>query len=177
MRGSVCDPRGPSYHLEIVAGNEEFGAGLCYLLNLSRFKAHLGKRKGNHVVYLKDADDIAGFLSLTGAQTARLELEGVRVVKDVRGGVNRLVNAETANVGKSVVAAIEQVRMIEVLRARGVFNKLPASLRELALARLTHPEATFAELGQFLSRPASKSAVNHRFRKLRKFAEDAPGEP
>ncbi len=113
MRGSVCDPRGASYHLEIVAQSEEFGLGLCYLLNLARFKAHLAMRKGQHVVYLKDADDIASFLSFIGAHNARLELEEIRVVKEVRGEVNRLVNAETANVDKTVAAALSQVEMIE----------------------------------------------------------------
>ncbi len=172
MRGSVCDPRGASYHLEVVADNEDFALGLCYLLNLARFKAHLGERKGKQVVYLKDADDIAGFLSLIGAHAALLELEEVRVVKDVRGGVNRLVNAETANVSKSVVAAMEQIRLINDLRKAGILRDLPMSLRQLAQARVAHPEATLAELGQGLRPPLSKSAVNHRFRKLRKYAED-----
>ncbi|MGE5550293.1 MAG: DNA-binding protein WhiA [Bacteroidota bacterium] len=172
IRGSVCDPRGPSYHLEIVAVNEEFGLGLCYLLNLARLKAHLVERKGRHVVYLKDGDDIAGLLSLIGAQNARLELEEVRVVKEVRGGVNRLVNAETANLGKSVAAAVEQVHLIETLRDRGVLADLPDSLRELALARLANPEATLSELGASLAKPASKSAVNHRLRRLRQYAEE-----
>lgn len=170
LRGSVCDPRG-SYHLEIVTASEGFGQGLCYLLNLAHFKAHLAERKGKQVVYLKDADDIAGFLSTIGANAARLELEEVRVIKEVRGGVNRLVNAETANVGKSVTAAVEQVQLIEALRARDVLYRLPGAVRQMALARLAHPEATLAELGESLPTPISKSAVNDRLRRLRRYAE------
>ncbi|MGE5528578.1 MAG: DNA-binding protein WhiA [Patescibacteria group bacterium] len=176
MHGSVCDPSRSGYHLEIVASGEDFGLGLCYLLNLIHLKARLERRKDQHVVYMKDADDIALFLSLTGAQAARLRLEEVRVVKEVRGGVNRLVNAETANLDKSAAAAVEQLRLIELLKTRGLLNVLPANLRQVAEARLANPEATLAELGQFLQRPASKSAVNHRLRKLRRLAEALLGE-
>ncbi len=172
MRGSVCDPRGSSYHLEIVAGSEDLGQGLCYLLNLLHLKAHLAARKDKYVVYLKDADDIGNFLNLIRAHAALLELEEVRVVKEVRGGVNRLVNAETANVDKSVTAALDQIRLIEALEARIGLDRLPRALRQIARARLAHPEASLAELGQMLPRPASKSAVNHRLRRLRRYAEE-----
>ena len=171
MSGSVCDPRGSSYHLEIVARSEELGQGLCYLLNLLRLKAHLMARKGKHVVYLKDADDIGSFLKLIKAHAALLELEEVRVVKEVRGGVNRLVNAETANVDKSVAAAQDQIHLIEAIEAGIGLDRLPAALRQLARVRLAHPEASLAELGQLMPRQISKSAVNHRLRRLRRYAE------
>ena len=172
MGGSVCDPRGPSYHLEIVAVNEELGQGLCYLLNLLRLKAHLAIRKGKYVVYLKDADDIGRFLNLTRAHAALLDLEEVRVVKEVRGGVNRLVNAETANVDKSVTAALDQIRLIEALQTKIGLDRLPVALRQIARVRLANPEASLAELGQMLPQPVSKSAVNHRLRRLRRYAEE-----
>ena len=176
MSGSVCDPRGSSYHLEIVAVNEELGQGLCYLLNLLHLKAHLASRKGKYVVYLKDIDDIGSFLKLTWAHTALLDLEEVRVVKEVRGGVNRLVNAETANVDKSVAAAQDQIRLIEALEAEISLEGLPIALRQIARVRLENPEATLAELGQMLPQPASKSAVNHRLRRLRRYAEEVLGD-
>ncbi|MGE5549009.1 MAG: DNA-binding protein WhiA [Bacteroidota bacterium] len=176
MRGSVCDPRGNSYHLEIVASTEDFALGLCYLLNLARLKAHLAERKQKQVVYLKDADDIAGFLSLVGANARRLEFEEVRVLKEVRGGVNRLVNAETANLDKSAAAAVEQIRLIEALQRRGALADLPEPLRAVAEARLANPEATLAELGRLLAPPLSKSAVNHRFRGLRDYAREILGD-
>ncbi|NLG83129.1 MAG: DNA-binding protein WhiA [Firmicutes bacterium] len=176
VSGSVCDPRGSGYHLEMVVSNEEFAHGLYYLLRLAKFKVHQARRKGREVVYLKDADDIAAFLGLIGAHTALLELEGIRVVKEVRGGVNRLVNAETANVEKSVAAAVEQIRWIEVIREKIGLERLPKALREMALVRLAHPEASLAELGQLLARPISKSAVNHRLRRLRRLAEEMTEE-
>lgn len=175
MRGSVNDPRGSTYHLEIVCHSEEFAQGLSYLLNLHRLKARLRDRKDHWVVYLKDIDDIAGFLSLIGAHAALLELEEIRVFKEVRGGVNRLVNADTANLDKSVASALEQVELIEILRARGLIGHLPPALRQLALARLANPDATLAELGQLLPKPISKSAVNGRLRRLRKYAGEMLG--
>lgn len=174
--GSVCDPRGSGYHLEMVAANEGFALGLFYLLRLARLKAHLIERKGRQVVYLKDADDIAAFLGSIGAHAALLELEGVRVVKEVRGGVNRLVNAETANLEKSVAAAMEQIRWIEEIREKMGLERLPKALRELASVRLAYPEASLAELGQLLPEPISKSAVNHRLRRLRRLAHELTGE-
>lgn len=164
--GSVCDPHGSSYHLEMVVNTEEFALGLLYLLNLAHFKAHQAARKGKQVVYLKDADRIAGFLRTIGAHAALLAMEEVRVVKEVRGEVNRLVNADTANVNKSVRAALEQIRAIEEIGSSLGLGRLPAPLRQLAAARLEHPEASLAELGHYLPEPASKSAVNHRMRKL-----------
>ncbi|MGQ9778807.1 MAG: DNA-binding protein WhiA [Bacillota bacterium] len=172
VSGSVCDPRGSGYHLEMVVANEEFALGLYYLLRLAKFKVHHARRKGREVVYLKDADDIASFLALIGAHAALLELEGIRVVKEVRGGVNRLVNAETANVEKSVAAAVEQIRWIEAIREKIGLERLPKALRELALARLAHPEASLAELGELMAKPISKSAVNHRLRRLRRLAHE-----
>lgn len=176
MRGSVCDPRGNSYHLEIVANTEDLALGLCYLLNLARLKAHLAERKEKQVVYLKDADDIAGFLSLAGANAGRLAFEEVRVLKEVRGGVNRLVNAETANLDKSAAAAVEQIRLIEALQRKGVLSGLPEPLRAVAEARLANPDVTLAELGRLLVPPVSKSAVNHRLRGLRQYGREILGD-
>jgi DNA-binding protein WhiA len=172
MHGSVSDPRGQTYHLEIVVGREDFGLGLYYLFNLLHFKAHLAERKGRHVLYLKDADNIARFLTLIKAHAARIEFEEVRVVKELRGGVNRLVNAETANVGKTAAASVEQIHLIQALKDGGVMEKLPFALRQLAAVRLAHPEASLAELGLILPKPISKSAVNHRLRRLRKYVEE-----
>ena len=171
MRGSVCDPRGNGYHLEIVVGTSELAQGLRRVLGQVHLKSNCMERKGQHVVYIKDADDIAVFLTTIGAQAARLELEEVRVLKEIRGGVNRLVNAETANVDKTVIAAMEQVAWIEALAAKGAMDRLPDTLRDLARTRLENPEASLRELGQLLPKPASKSAVNHRFRRLKKYVE------
>lgn len=174
-RGSVTDPQKNSYHLEIVNENEEFALGLNYLMNLCRFKAGLTQRK-EYIVYLKEADAIGKFLAFIGAHSAFLLMEEVRIIKDMRNEVNRLVNCETANLGKSVRAAWEQVEVINALIAKNALSKLPAPLKELAYLRLDHPEASLRELGELSTPHLSKSAVNHRMRKLLKIAETFLGE-
>ncbi|NLW55665.1 MAG: DNA-binding protein WhiA [Firmicutes bacterium] len=169
-RGSVTDPQKNSYHLEIVTENEEFALGLNYLMNLCRFKAGLTQRK-EYLVYLKEADAIGKFLTFIGAHAAFLRMEDVRIIKGMRNEVNRLVNCETANLGKAVRAAMEQVEVINALKAKGVLAKLPVPLQELAYLRLEHPEASLRELGELSTPPLSKSAVNHRMRKMLKIAE------
>jgi DNA-binding protein WhiA len=169
-RGSITDPQKQNYHLEIVTENEEFAIGLNYLMNLCGFNAGANFRK-DYFIYLKGAENIGEFLRFIGAHHAFLALEEIRVIKGVRNEVNRLVNCETANLEKSVRAALEQVKVIKALEAKKLLAKLPPSLQELAALRLDHPEASLRELGELAIPPLSKSAVNHRMRKLLKIAE------
>ena len=173
-RGSITDPQKQNYHLEITTENEEFALGLNYLMNLCGFRAGTQHRK-EYTVYLKGAETIARFISFIGAHGAFLAMEEVRVIKEMRNEVNRLVNCETANLEKSVRAGLEQVEVIKALKARNLLKKLPASLQEIALLRLDHPEASLRELGELATPPLSKSAVNHRMRKLLKIAETFVG--
>ena len=170
-RGSITDPQRKNYHLEIVTENEEFALGLNYLMNLCGFKAGTNYRK-DYTIYLKGAETIGKFLTYIGAHSAFLALEEVRVVKEMRNEVNRLVNCETANLEKSVRAALEQAEIIKQLKAKNLLGKLPPNLRELAALRLDHPGASLRELGELATPPLSKSAVNHRMRKLLKLAEN-----
>jgi DNA-binding protein WhiA len=165
-RGSITDPQKKSYHLEFVTENEEFASGLCYLMNLCRFKAKVGRRK-HYLVYLKNVDAIARFLTFISAHAALLQLEEIRVVKEMRGEVNRQVNCDTANLEKTISAAMEQ---LEAIKAYDL-QRLPESLREAAILRLEHPEASLKELGEFANPKMSKSAVNHRLRRLMKWIE------
>ncbi|HHT06251.1 MAG TPA: DNA-binding protein WhiA [Hydrogenispora sp.] len=169
-RGSITDPQKQNYHLEITTENEEFALGLNYLMNLCGFRAGTHHRK-EYIVYLKGAETIGRFISFIGAHGAFLAMEEVRVIKEMRNEVNRLVNCETANLEKSVRAGLEQVEVINELKARKLLDKLPANLQEIALLRLDHPEASLRELGELATPPLSKSAVNHRMRKLLKIAE------
>ncbi len=169
-RGSMTDPQKQNYHLEIVTENEEFAMGLNYLMNLCGFKAGTNYRK-EYFVYIKGAEKIGEFLRFIGAHSAYLALEEIRVIKGMRNEVNRLVNCETANLEKSVRAALEQVEVIKALKAKKLLAKLPPNLKELAALRLDHPEASLRELGEMATPPLSKSAVNHRMRKLLKIAE------
>lgn len=171
--GSLTDPIKNDYHLEINTESEDFAQGLMYLMSLCGLKAGLSRRKG-YLIYLKEVDSIGRFLTFTGAHTAFLRLEEVRVVKGMRAEVNRLVNCETANLEKTVRAALEQVEMINELEQRMGLKALPEKLQEVAWLRLEYPEASLKELGELATPRLSKSAINHRMRKLLKLAKSLP---
>ncbi|HHT70774.1 MAG: DNA-binding protein WhiA [bacterium] len=169
--GSLSNPE-RFYHLELVTGSRRSAAHLIRLLLGFNLRARRVERKDRQVVYLKDGDDIAAFLTLIGAVTSRLELENIRVVKGVRNQVNRLVNCETANLSKTVEAACRQLAAIRCLVDNVGLENLPRPLREVARLRLEHPEATLKELGAQLDPPLGKSGVNHRLRRLEQMAAD-----
>lgn len=169
-RGSVTDPE-RGYHLELALGSPELLASLQALLAESELAGHRLDRRGEPVLYCKDADQIARFLSLIGASAAVLAFENVRVKRDVRNRVNRLVNADAANLEKTVDAAFAQLDDIELIRVKLGFRRLPPPLRQVAEARLAHPEASLRELGELVSPPVGKSGVSYRMRKLSELAE------
>ena len=127
-------------------------------------------RKRYHVVYIKEGSQIVDMLGIMEAHVALMNLENVRILKEMRGTVNRKVNCETANINKTVSAAVEQINDILYIRDQAGFDRLPAGLKEIALARLEQPDATLKELGDSLDPPVGKSGVNHRLRKLREIA-------
>lgn len=169
--GSVSDPE-KAYHLEFIAHSEQYGQSLCSLVQAFDLHAKVIERKSNYVVYLKEGEHIVNLLSLIGAHTALLNLENIRVYKDVRNNINRIVNCETANLSKTIDAAMRQIQNIRYLRDTARFHKLPRNLREIADLRLSYPEASLKELGGMLSPPVGKSGVNHRLRKLDAYAEE-----
>ena len=124
------------------------------------------------MVYLKEGSQIVDMLNVMEAYVALMNLENVRILKEVRNTINRKVNCETANINKTVNAAVKQVEDIELIRERIGLDNLPENLREMALLRLEYPEATLKELGNYLEPPVGKSGVNHRLRKLSAIAED-----
>lgn len=168
--GSVSDPE-RGYHLEFITHNEEYGEALKGLINSFGLESKLIERKNNHIVYLKEGDQIVDLLNIIGAHKALLDFENVRIVKQMRNDVNRLVNCETANLNKTVNAAMTQVQDIELIRDRVGLSSLPDGLAQLAELRLEQPEASLKELGELLDPPVGKSGVNHRFKKIHKFAE------
>ena len=173
--GSVNKPAG-DYHLELVTGNQDFAKTLVRIMRAFRLSARMTDRKNDYIVYLKDGDTIISFLNIIGAHQALMDFESVRVIKDMRNQVNRLVNCETANLQKTVNAALRQVESIQhIARTTGLHN-LPASLREAAEVRLSHPEATLSELVEALDGRISKSGMNHRLRKLEQLAADMTQE-
>ena len=169
-RGSMTDPE-TGYHLEVALDTAQQADDLREVLARYGVRAGLMQRKGKPVVYLKDADDIAEVLRLTGGHGALLALEDFRVLKDMRNQINRLVNAEAANVEKTVAAAMRQLEDIRLIDERLGLDKLPPSLEQVARLRLEHPEASLADLGQLAQPSLSKSAVNHRLRRLAALAD------
>lgn len=169
--GSVSDPE-KSYHLELTLHNNKYGEALsAFLLASYDLETKFIVRKNNYILYFKDGDQIVDFLNIIGAHTALLNFENVRIVKQMRNNVNRLVNCETANLNKTVDAAFRQVRDIELIRERRGLESLPDNLREIAELRLENPDMSLRELGEELYPPVGKSGVNHRLRKLEAIAE------
>lgn len=173
--GSVSRPEG-EYHLELVTGNPDFAKSLVRLMKTFGLPARLTDRKQDYVVYLKDGDAITSLLRIIGAHNALFAFENVRVVKDMRNQVNRLVNCETANLQKTVNAAVRQVESIRLIASRLGIDRLPPSLRAAAELRLAYPEATLQELVDLADGQVGKSGMNHRLRKLEQIARDLEGK-
>ena len=173
--GSMSDP-GKSYHFEIVCITQEASVQIRDLICSFSMDAKIVQRKKSFVVYLKEGSQIVDILNIMEAHVALMELENIRILKDMRNTVNRKVNCETANINKTVSAAVKQMEDITYLRDMIGFEKLTEGLEEVALARLAHPDATLKELGEMLSPPVGKSGVNHRLRKLSEMAEQARQE-
>ncbi len=169
--GFVADPHG-DFHFELTAETEEHARNLVSLMARFGIEARVTKRRGLYAVYLKGAEPIVTFLALVGAHRALLRTEDVRILKSMRNDVNRLVNAETANVQKSADAAIAQVEDIRYLADVHGLDWLPPALQELAQLRLDHPDVSIRELGEYATPPLSKSAVYHRIRRLEAMAAD-----
>ncbi len=170
--GSVNHPETSSYHLEVFSLYEEHNQSLCELMNSFGLNAKTLERKKGFITYIKESEKITEFLNIIGAHQALLYFEDVRIMKDMRNSVNRLVNCETANLNKTVGAALRQVENIRLVdREIGLVN-LPGKLREIAELRVKHQDVTLKELGEMVSTgKVSKSGVNHRLRKIDELAE------
>lgn len=168
--GSISDPE-KTYHLELTSRTREQAQELSRILASFRLHARIIKRKGSYVTYLKEGENIVDFLNIIGAHSALMELENVRILKDMRNNVNRIVNCETANLEKTVNASLRQIENIRYIAEHIGFDRLPPSLRDIASLRLEYSDASLTELGQMLSPPLGKSGVNHRLRKLDQIAD------
>lgn len=168
--GSMSDPK-KAYHFEIVCAAEPMAEQIRELMSSFSMDAKIVQRKKSYVVYLKEGSQIVDILNIMEAHVSLMELENVRILKEMRNTVNRKVNCETANLNKTVSAAVKQLEDITYLRDTIGLEKLSEGLEEVALARLSHPDASLKELGALLSPPVGKSGVNHRLRKLGDWAE------
>lgn len=169
--GSITDPN-KQYHLEIIfqeKNNAEYVLNICssFFINLK-----LLENKNKFYLYIKDAEEISKFLALLGANRGVLAFEDVRLTKEIKNNVNRLVNCETANLNKIVNASVNQINDIKLIQNLNKFDELPEYLKEIALIRLENPDASLKALGEMLNNPIGKSGVNHRLQKIHEIAED-----
>lgn len=168
--GSISDPD-RSYHLEVSFQNRLLADEYLHLLKEFGIESRHILRKGHYLVYLKEGQEIVDFLNVVGAHTALMQLENIRIVKDMRNQVNRIVNCETANLEKTVNASYRQVENIRYIKDHLGLESLPEGLYEIAQLRLENPDVSLLELGRMLNPPLSKSGVNHRLRKIDRIAE------
>lgn len=168
--GSMSDPK-KSYHFEIVCATMEKAIQLENMINSFDIDAKIVLRKKSYVVYVKEGSQIVDVLNIMEAHVALMELENVRILKEMRNSVNRKVNCETANINKTVSASVKQVEDIKLIQSTIGFGKLNEALEDMAITRLEHPDVPLKELGTYLSTPVGKSGVNHRLRKLGEIAD------
>ncbi|NMA82260.1 MAG: DNA-binding protein WhiA [Epulopiscium sp.] len=168
--GSVSDPE-KTYHLEFVNTTQTHSKQLQALINSFGMDAKTIPRKKNFIVYLKEGEQIVEILNIMEAHIALMDLENIRIIKEMRNNVNRMVNCETANLKKTVSAAVRQVEDITYIDQVLGLHNLPPQLEEVAQYRLQHQDASLKELGTYLNPPVGKSGVNHRLRKINEIAE------
>jgi len=168
--GSVTDPK-KSYHLEFVFLNESKARAVQELLDTFELEARIVVRKKYFVLYVKEGCQIADLLNIMEAHVALMNLENVRILKEISGSVNRQVNCETANLHKTVSAALDQINDIKLIISRMGLERLSEELEDTARLRLENPDATLKELGELMNPPVGKSGVNHRLRKIRLIAD------
>ncbi|MCR4437009.1 MAG: DNA-binding protein WhiA [Clostridiales bacterium] len=169
--GSISDPE-KTYHLEITCHSMDLAVKVRDFINRYHLNAKVIKRKANFVAYIKEGENIVDFLNIIGAHSSLLELENVRILKEMRNNVNRIVNCETANLEKTVNASLRQIENIRYIKEKIGFDSLPKNLKEIAEVRLNNEDANLKEMGEMLVPPLGKSGVNHRLRKLDKIAEN-----
>ena len=168
--GSISDPE-KFYHFEIVCPSMEKARQLQEVIAAFSIDAKIVVRKKYYVVYIKEGSQIVEILGVMEAHVALMELENIRILKEMRNSVNRQVNCETANINKTVSASVKQLGDIAYIRDTVGLDFLPEALAEIAKLRLEMPDATLKELGENLSAPVGKSGVNHRLRKISTIAE------
>ncbi len=168
--GTITSPHS-NYHFELTCDSEDLSYDLQKLMDRFDLRARISRKRKHYAVYLKESERIAKFMTLVGAHNAVLQWEDIKIVKDIRNQVNRLVNCDTANLNKTVEAAQAQIENIKVIDEAWGLTELSGNLQEIAQIRLLYPEANMRELGELCKPPLSKSAVFHRLRKINELAK------
>lgn len=169
--GSINNPD-KTYHLEINLSNIQNLNSLCKILNDMEVKNKKLEQNKKYSIYLKDGEDISEFIALLGANASVLKYEDIRVQREMRGKVNRIVNCKTANLNKTINASVEQIDAIKKLQKSNKFNTLDENLKEISILRLENPDISLIELGKMLKKPLGKSGVNYRLKKIIQIAKE-----
>lgn len=173
--GSITDPE-KNYHLEFSNSDYDHCSDLKKIIQSFGIEAKIVERKNHYILYIKEGEQIVDTLNIMSAHKALMELENVRIVKDLRNNLNRIVNCETANINKVVSASVKQINAIEYIKSTVGLSYLTPQLREMAEIRLQYPDMSLKELGAMLSRPVGKSGVNHRLSKIMQIEKELKGE-
>lgn len=169
--GSINNPEN-KYHIEIIFKERNIANFVLNILEKYDIHFKLLEKNNSHSIYSKDGEEISKFLAFIGANGAVLKFEDIRVYRDMRNNVNRLVNCETANLTKTVGAAVKQIEAIKKIKEQGKFAELTDNLKEIAELRIKYPESSLTELGKMTNPPIGKSGVNHRLKAIIKISED-----
>ena len=185
--GTINNPKN-KYHIELIVKQEKIAREVINILEkyninfkllnktseekdaLSKSKKSKGSKTQKYSIYSKDGEEISKILAFIEASASVLKFEEIRVYRDMRNNINRIVNCETANLSKTVDAAVKQIEAINKLKQEGKFNKLPDNLKEIAELRIKNPEASLTELGNMLKTPIGKSGVNYRLQTIIKMS-------
>lgn len=163
--GSVNNPEN-KYHLEMILSTKENAIEIQKILQKMQIKFKLLSRENGYSLYIKEGEEISKFLAFIGANSSVIRFEEIRVIREMKNSINRKVNCETANLSKTISAAVKQIEAIKKLQMENKFENLPDNLKEIANLRLENPDSSLAELGQMLKNPIGKSGVNHRLNQL-----------
>ena len=169
--GTINNPEN-TYHLEIGIRKKEFANLIIKGLNEYDIKCNCIEKNKEYTIYLKDGEEISKILALLGANKSVLKFEEIRVQREMKNKINRIVNCETANMNKTMNAAIEQIDAIRKLKENGKFEKMEKTLKEIAELRIQNPSASLIELGKMLQPPISKSGVNYRLKKIMEIGKE-----
>lgn len=172
MGGGLINNPNSKYHLEITFNSEKNQKIIQDIISEFNITTKSLIRKNGCSLYIKEGEIISDFLAVIGANIAVIRYEEIRVIKDKRNNINRIVNCETSNLNKTIEASVLQVQAINLIKSKKKFDELPENLKEIAELRIKNPDANLIELGQMLNTPISKSGVNHRLNKLLEIAKE-----
>ncbi len=170
LGGSISDPS-KSYHFEIAVKSSDEAEELARQMRCYDVEGHVHRRRNSFVVYVKDASGIVTLLGAMGAFSSLMDFENARILNEMRGSVNRQVNCETANIKRTVSSSVKQIEAIKRIESRQGIESLPVPLQEMARIRMEYPDASLAQLGEYMHPPMGKSGVNHRLRKIMEIAD------